>query len=167
MPSDGVAGEHPKAVAEKAMLLATARIRDWQEVAVERDVRPEEIESFIAAQAKGHGIDPEQSFPFRVRGTLANYGMHVIAGPAPGRPPLVYLNRSGDVLAGLVVGIYVGPELSGITTHPGERTHAHWVNDDRSETAHLERWGNSRRCRPAAAERAIDREPRGSVSRPQ
>jgi hypothetical protein len=134
-------GEHHPPADETAMLLSTARVYDWQEVAVDRDVPSNEIEGFLASQARAHGLDPEQSFPFRIRGTLKDYAMHVIAGPAPGRPPLTYLSRKGEALAGLAVGIYVGPALVGVTTHPGERTHTHWVRDDRAETAHLDRWG--------------------------
>jgi len=127
--------------AETAMLLATATVRDWQEVQVGRDVVPAEIESFLASQAKSRGIDPEKSFPFRLRGTVTSYVMHVIKGPGSGHPPLAQDTQKGDAIAGLVVGLYVAPELVGVATHPGERTHSHWLNDDRTATTHLDAWG--------------------------
>jgi Alpha-acetolactate decarboxylase len=126
---------------ETAMLLATATVRDWQEVRVGRDVAPTEIESFLAGQAKSHGIDPDKSFPFRLRGTVTAYVMHVITGPGSGHPPLAQDTRKGDALGGLVVGLYVAPQLVGVATHPGERTHSHWISDDRTATTHLDAWG--------------------------
>ena len=49
--------------------------------------------------------------------------------------------QKGDAVAGLVVGLYVAPQLVGIATHPGERTHSHWVSTDRTTTTHLDAWG--------------------------
>jgi acetolactate decarboxylase len=126
---------------ETAMLLATATVRDWQEVRVDRDVKPTEIESFLASQAKSRGIDPEKSFPFRLRGTVTAYVMHVTTGPGSGHPPLVQDTQKGDAIAGLVVGLYVAPQLVGVATHPGERTHSHWISDDLTTTTHLDAWG--------------------------
>jgi Alpha-acetolactate decarboxylase len=139
--SYGAAPGHPPPASETAMLLATATVRAWQEIPVGRDVAPAELESFLAEQAKSRGIDPEKSFPFRLRGTVTSYVMHVIKGPGSGHPPLAQDTQKGDALAGLVVGLYVAPQLVGVATHPGERTHSHWVSDDRTATTHLDAWG--------------------------
>ncbi|MFL6951431.1 MAG: acetolactate decarboxylase [Xanthobacteraceae bacterium] len=126
---------------ETAMLLATAAVREWQEVRVNRDVKPAELESFLAGEAKSRGIDPEKSFPFRLRGTLTTYVMHVTTGPGSGHPPLAQDTQKGDAIAGLVVGVYVAPQLVGVATHPGERTHSHWISEERTATTHLDAWG--------------------------
>jgi hypothetical protein len=139
--SYGKETDHRPPAAETAMLLATATVRDWQEVPVGSDVKPTEIESFLADQAKARGIDPEKSFPFRLRGTVTAYVMHVTTGPGSGHPPLAQDTQKGDALTGLVVGLYVAPQLVGVATHPGERTHSHWVSDDRTKTTHLDAWG--------------------------
>jgi hypothetical protein len=55
---------------ESAALLAIASVGGWQSVPVEKDVPLREVESFLAVAAKTHGIDPEISFPFEVRGAL-------------------------------------------------------------------------------------------------
>jgi len=126
---------------ETAMLLATAAVREWQEVRVNRDVKPAEIESFLAGEAKSRGIDPEKSFPFRLHGTLTTYVMHVTTGPGSGHPPLAQDTQKGDAIAGLVVGVYMAPQLVGVATHPGERTHSHWISEERTATTHLDAWG--------------------------
>jgi len=137
----GGAAEHPPAAEENAMLLTTAIVRAWQEIPVGRDVPPGDLEPFLAKQAKTHGFDPEGSFPFRLHGTVTAYVLHVTSGPGSGHPPLTQETRKGDAVDGLVVGLYVAPQLVGIATHPGERTHSHWVSENRRQTAHLDAWG--------------------------
>jgi hypothetical protein len=132
---------------EFAALLAIGSTPDWQGVRVDRDIAPSEIESFIASAAKDHGLDPDKSFPFQVRGLLISYAMHINAatttGPhGMGFPMAVTVERKGDdPIDGYVAGLYVSPDLIGVATHGGERTHAHWVSLDLASTAHLDRWG--------------------------
>jgi hypothetical protein len=131
---------------ESAALLALASVGGWQSVSVEKDVPPREVESFIAVAAKTHGIDPEISFPFEVRGSIGPYVMHVNAAPTNGEhgmdlPMAITIQDKGDRLDSLVAGLYASLDLMGIATHGGERTHAHWVSLDMAKTAHLDRWG--------------------------
>jgi hypothetical protein len=144
--SNGKPGAHPAAGSEAAALLVVGAAGDWQSVPVERDVAPTEIEAYLAATAKAHGLDPEKSFPFQITGTLVSYLMHVNAAPTGGPhgmglPVAIALDSRGDEIAGRVAGIYVSADLEGIATHGGERTHAHWVSPDGTSTAHLDRWG--------------------------
>jgi hypothetical protein len=131
---------------ESAALLAMGSVAQWQSVRAERNVAPSEIESFMAATASAHGIDTQKSFPFQVRGIVESYVMHVNAAPAPGPhgmgfPMASTIERSGDAIDSLVAGLYVSPDLVGVATHGGERTHAHWVALDKASTAHLDHWG--------------------------
>jgi hypothetical protein len=144
--SYGKTGLSTDANSESAALLATGSVGDWQSVRVERDVAPEEIESYIVVTAKAHGIDPEESFPFEARGSIGPYVMHVNAAPTEGPhgmdlPMAITVRNQGDRLDGLVAGLYASLDLMGIATHGGERTHAHWVSLDQASTAHLDRWG--------------------------
>jgi alpha-acetolactate decarboxylase len=145
--SYGRQGKHPVAAAETAALLVTSSVRNWQNIIVDRDVSPEHIEGFLADLAKAHGIEAA-AFPFRLRGNLAPYAMHVNAAPNPqlsghggNQPMAITIKQKGAAMSGEVVGLYVSPELVGIATHPGERTHSHWVAQDRKSTAHLDIWG--------------------------
>ena len=137
---------HQAADAETAALLATARVREWQAIPVTSDVAPEMLEAYLARAAKDHGLDPEASFPFQLRGTFAPYAMHVNAAPTGGPhgmglPMAVTEQNKGEEIAGSVAGFHVSPSLVGIVTHGGERTHAHWVAPDGKSTAHLDQWG--------------------------
>jgi alpha-acetolactate decarboxylase len=144
--SYGKAGKQADAKTESAALLVTGSARAWQSVTVERDVAPAEIESYLAAAARAHGVDPEKSFPYQARGVVAPYAMHVNAAPSGGphgmgRPMAITVERQGDTIEGSVAGVYVSADLIGVATHGGERTHTHWVSPDGTATAHLERWG--------------------------
>jgi hypothetical protein len=109
---------------------------------VDNDVAPHDVEAFLAQSAKAHGLDPEQSFPFQLRGTVAPYIMHVIDGPhGMGLPMAITVETKGDQIAGSVAGLYVSPALVGVVTHGGQRAHAHWVASDGRSTAHLDLWG--------------------------
>jgi hypothetical protein len=144
--SYGKGGKPVDASSEYAALLVLGSVGDWQSVRLDQDVGPEQVETFIAAAAKAHGIDEDKSFPFEVRGNIGPYVMHVNAEPTGGPhgmglPMAVRTEHEGDRLDCLVTGVYVSPDLVGIATHGGERTHAHWVSLDATSTAHLDRWG--------------------------
>jgi Alpha-acetolactate decarboxylase len=144
--SYGKAGSQPAPDAERAALLAVGTTTAWQTVTVEHDIAPDDIDAFLAQTAAAHGLNPEDPFPFQVRGTLASYVMHVNAAPTNGphgmgQPIAVTVVSQGDVIAGMVAGLYVSRDLIGIVTHGGTRTHSHWVASDSTATAHLDRWG--------------------------
>jgi len=137
---------HPVQADETAALLATGKVKEWQSVRVDVDVPLAGVEVFLAQTAKAHGLDPEKSFPFQLRGILAPYGMHVNVAPLDGPhdmsvPMAITVERRGDTIAGSVAGIHVSRALVGIVTHGGERVHAHWVAPDSQSTAHLDFWG--------------------------
>jgi hypothetical protein len=144
--SYGKDGQHVDPTTDSAALLAIGSAPDWQSATVDRDIAPEDVESYLATAAKANGIDPEKSFPFEVRGTLAPYVMHVNAastgGPhGMGLPMAITVESKGETIEGRIAGLYVSADLMGVATHDGERTHAHWVSPDGASTAHLDRWG--------------------------
>jgi hypothetical protein len=71
--SYGKPGEHPSPGNTAAALLVLSSTTEWQVMTVERDVAPDEIESYLAQAAGAHGIDAGKSFPFELRGTLTSY----------------------------------------------------------------------------------------------
>lgn len=144
--SYGREGAHPEPEADSAGLLTIGKVPAWQTVTIDRDVAPGEIESFLSSTAAQHGLDGQGPFPFQVRGTLLSYVMHVNAAPTNGphgmgQPIAITAQSKGDALPGEVAGFYVSPDLVGIVSHGGERTHSHWIAPDGRATAHLEAWG--------------------------
>jgi len=144
--SYGKEGVHPAPQSETAALLAVAKTPGWQEVKVDRDVTPDEIDVFISQTAGAHGLSSQGPFPFQIRGTLTSYVMHVNVaetnGPhGMGLPIALTVERKGEAIDGAVAGIYTSTDLVGVISHGGARTHGHWISSDGTATAHLDRWG--------------------------
>jgi len=138
----------PAATSETATLLATASARTWRAVAIDKDLDAKAIESFIRAQAKANGLDENKPFPFRINGAITDFVMHVNAAPNPrfkGHGSFDEMAvtglAKGPRLAGSVVGFYAPPPLQGVITHGGDYFHSHYVDAQRSTTAHLDSFG--------------------------
>ena len=138
----------PAAASETATLLATASVQHWQAVAIDKDLDAKATESFIRAQARASGLDENKPFPFRIAGAITDFVMHVNAAPNPrfkGHGSFDEMAvtglAKGPRLAGSVVGFYAPPPLQGIITHGGEFFHAHYVDEQRTTTAHLDTYG--------------------------
>jgi alpha-acetolactate decarboxylase len=137
----------PPATSESATLLATASAKHWRSVAIEKDLDAKVLEAFIREQAKTAGLD-DKPFPFRIKGAVTDFVMHVNAAPNPrfkGHGAFDEMAvtglAKGPKLAGWVVGFYAPPALQGVVTHMGDYFHAHYVDDQRAMTAHLDTYG--------------------------
>src|SRR5450759_186759 len=138
----------PAAAAETATLLATATARNWRPVPIDKDLDAKAVESFIREQAKANGLEETKPFPFRINGALTNFVMHVNAAPNPrfkGHGSFDEMAvtglAKGPRVAGSVVGFYAPPALQGVITHMGEFFHSHYVDEQRTMTAHLDTFG--------------------------
>ena len=138
----------PAAAAETATLLATASVQHWRAVPINKDLDAKAVETFIRAQAKANGLDETKPMPFRINGTVTDFVMHVNAAPNPrfkghgsfDEMAITGLAK-GPRLAGSVVGFYAPPALQGVITHMGDFFHSHFVDAQRSMTAHLDTFG--------------------------
>jgi len=138
----------PSATSETATLLATASVQHWRAVAIDKDLDAKATETFIREQAKASGLDENKPFPFRINGAITDFVMHVNAAPNPrfkGHGSFDEMAvtglAKGPRLAGSVVGFYAPPALQGVITHGGDYFHSHYVDAQRSTTAHLDSFG--------------------------
>jgi acetolactate decarboxylase len=141
-------GKHcPAAIQDSATLLATAVVRQWVEVPIDRDLDGPSLEGFVRAAAKEKGLDEGAPFPFRIRGTLTDFLMHVNAAPNPQATSGSHTDMAlttiakGPRLAGEIVGFYAPPSLEGVITHRGQSFHAHYIDAAKQTTAHLDAFG--------------------------
>lgn len=137
----------PPATSETATLLATASAQHWRSIAIDKDLDAKAVESFIRAQAKASGLD-DKPFPFRINGTVTDFVMHVNAAPNPrfkGHGSFDEMAvtglAKGPRLEGSVVGFHAPPPLQGVITHMGDYFHSHYVDAQRTTTAHLDSFG--------------------------
>jgi acetolactate decarboxylase len=138
----------PAAASETATLLATASAQHWRSIAIDKDLDAKATETFIRSQAKASGLDENKPFPFRIKGTIADFVMHVNAAPNPrfkGHGLFDEMAVTGLAkrprLAGSVVEFYAPPPLQGVITHGGDYFHSHYVDEQRTTTAHLDSYG--------------------------
>lgn len=138
----------PAAAAETATLLATASAQHWRPVPIDKDLDAKALEAFIREQAKANGLDDSKPFPFRINGAITDFVMHVNAAPNPrfkGHGSFDEMAvtglAKGPRLAGSVVGFYAPPALQGVITHGGDYFHSHYVDEQRTMTAHLDSFG--------------------------
>jgi hypothetical protein len=151
----------PAAEVEQATLLASAKVKAWQQpVVLPSDLAGSALDGFIMARAKQAGIDVTKPFPIRLKGTLVDVKMHVISAPNPafkghGHAPAhgaggghggmaLQDDISAKSIEGEVVGFYAPAHAQGVITHPGEPFHYHWVDLARTRTAHLDAFGMSK-----------------------
>lgn len=132
---------------ESAALLGVAHNKDWSEVELSRDYEHEEFERFLVDLARREGFDASKPFIFKMKGSILNYKIHVLAvdgreetgaSAVPGGHQAASFKKHGQSMTVDLVGFYAGQELSGVLTHPGEYFHVHVVDSQRSISAHVD-----------------------------
>lgn len=139
----------PSPHSETATLLGAGQVTEWsQAILLPADLSGKALDDFIIAQAKSAGLDTSKPFPVRLKGTLINVAMHVIEAPNAGftghgsNVPMAKQDEyKHATLTGEVVGLYAPADMQGVLSHPGEPFHFHWVDDQRTRTAHLDAFG--------------------------
>ncbi len=134
---------------EQAALLITSQVDEWHATFVPQDMSRQEFEGFVVEQARAQGIDVEQPFPFLVLGVMTDYTWHVVTGQAnrhgagSGHQLGHAQNRvfSGAEAQGKLFGMYSAAQLEGVITHPGERFHVHFTNNDLTISGHVDSYG--------------------------
>jgi alpha-acetolactate decarboxylase len=144
----------PPEAGEQALLWASARVAQWAEVAVPRDMEQPAFEAFVQEQARAKGLSLEQPFVFRVSGQFPKMRWHVVTGekPAAGAgggahaaPAGGHANQQSGMKVfhnpgtlGQIVGVFSGKDLEGVVSHPGERFHVHYADDKASVSGHVD-----------------------------
>ena len=134
---------------DDATLLATAKVRAWHPpIVLASDLSGKELDTFIIERATALDLSTAKPFPLRITGTLLGVKMHIIRGANPdfnghgsGHPMAYQQDIIAERTDGEVVGFYAPDTLRGVVTHPDEPFHFHWVDLERTRTAHLDAFG--------------------------
>jgi alpha-acetolactate decarboxylase len=84
-----------------------------------------------------------------VIGEITDYAWHVVTGAAKrhgagAHHPHRHATKrtfTGTKTQGKLVGFYSAQELEGVISHPGERFHVHYADDDLKISGHLDHFG--------------------------
>ena len=134
---------------DRATLLAAAKVEAWHPpIDLPENLTGQALDEFIVSRAVQLGLDATKPFPMRMKGTLVDVKMHVIKafnpqfkGHGSGHAMADQVDIVSASIEGEVVGFYAPPSAQGIITHPGEPFHYHWVDTERTRTAHLDSFG--------------------------
>jgi len=139
----------PATSEDQATLLVTAQVKEWFEVQIPHDMTQREFERFVIDSANATHIDTDRPFPFIVRGEVTDYTWHVITGKSKrhgggAKHKQGHANNrtfSGPKAEGKLVGFYSAEKLEGVISHPGERFHVHYADNQFKTSGHLDSYG--------------------------
>ncbi len=139
----------PDTSGDQATLLVTARVKEWVEVQIPHDMTQREFERFVIDSAKLTRMNINRPFPFILSGEVTDYTWHVITGLAKhhdggAQHQQGHANNrsfSGLKTTGRLIGFYSAEKLEGVISHPGERFHVHYADDDFRTSGHLDSFG--------------------------
>jgi hypothetical protein len=142
---------------DEAVLFAAARVTQWREIPLPTDMSQPQFEAFVVEQAQALGLDPAQPFPFLVEGRFPSLTWHVVTGQAPrsghagGHHGGGHANKHAGMkvfeqpgVAGRLIAVYSGVQYEGVVSHPGERFHAHYVDEALSASGHVDAYSVAR-----------------------
>lgn len=138
----------PAKPGDEAVLFAAARVRQWRDLRLASDMTQAQFELFVIAQAKAHGLDVDQPFPFLVEGRFPAISWHVVTGRTGGAAHGgAHANRHAGMkvfeqsdVAGRLVSMYSGTQFEGVVSHPGQRFHVHYVDDLLNTSGHVDHY---------------------------
>jgi acetolactate decarboxylase len=139
----------PPGKGDRAALLVTAQVREWEQTAVSNSMTQKEFERFVIDSARLRGIDTNKPFPFILMGEITDYAWHVVTGTAKrhGAGTEHQQGHAGNRIflgpetKGKLLGFYSAEELESVISHPGERFHFHYASDDLEISGHLDSFG--------------------------
>lgn len=134
---------------DQAALLVTAQVSEWEPIQTPGNMTQQAFEAFVVDSARTKGIDVNKPFPFLVIGEITDYAWHVVTGVAKrhgagAHHPHSHANKRTFTRAkaqGKLVGFYSAQELEAVISHPGERLHVHYTDDDLKISGHLDYFG--------------------------
>lgn len=141
---------------EQATLFASGRVAEWRDIAVPEAMDQATLERFVTEQAERAGVSLTDPFVFRIEGSFPKLIWHVVTGErkaggghgAPGHQPAPvsgHANQQSGLrifhqpgAQGQLIGVYSGPTLEGIVSHPGERFHVHYADGAAGTSGHVD-----------------------------
>ncbi|MFC4698975.1 acetolactate decarboxylase [Glaciecola siphonariae] len=127
-----------------AIFLITAKHNDWLTHSVARELSGlNEVESYIKGLLEANNIDLTQPRAFRIETSVPYMKYHIIF-KTNNTPHDMAEHRKAKIKFELadtevdIVGFWVDEHRVGKFTHPGKRTHMHFIAKDQSTSGHID-----------------------------
>ncbi len=127
-----------------AIFMVYGSVAKWVEIPIEETLSGlDEVEVFVKKQLIYNGLDVEKPFPFRIEGKVDSLHYHIIykKNNVPHnqvehqKAKQRYKVFTEDVK---IVGFWADASGEGIYTHPGHRTHIHFLLKDNTQSGHVD-----------------------------
>jgi len=127
-----------------ATLLVMADVPNWQSVEIRSPIPFGALDDGIERLARAAGFEPEDRFPFLLRGTFEDLHWHVIDGRRLDEDATTHEGHVAGAVRlarerspATLVGFYSNRD-QGVFTHMGSRTHVHCVIDEPLSSGHVD-----------------------------
>lgn len=127
---------------DNATILATASVKSWIPIAIPANLKRLSFEKFVLEVASKYGIPIDAPFPFIVTGEIKDLHWHVVNGIN------LFSKKAGSLahkknfevtnIHGNLIGFYSGKQFEGVISHPGERFHLHFADENFIHAGHVD-----------------------------
>ncbi len=128
----------------KAIFLLKANQASWQKMEITEDLNGlDAIEEYVQSALSKNGMDTEKAYPFRIETAPKFLEYHIIfkMDDAPHnmkehrKAKQRFILKNEDIK---IIGFWVNTKRMGKLTHPGKRTHLHFIKADGSTSGHID-----------------------------
>lgn len=153
---------------DSAVLWVSGQVKEWNAVKVPTDMTQPQFEKFVEQEATQRKIDLSKPFIYRVTGNFKHLIWHVVTGESPSSSSSQHGSHNSSATAdsksahsghgghankqsgmklfrnpettGQFVGVYSGNKLEGIVSHPGEKFHVHYIDNEFKVSGHVDQY---------------------------
>ncbi|WP_299537546.1 acetolactate decarboxylase [Ulvibacterium sp.] len=128
----------------KAIFLLKANQANWQKMEITENLNGlDAIEGYVQNALSKNGMDTEKAYPFRIETTPKFLEYHIIfkMDDAPHNMKEHKKAKQKFILENeeiKIIGFWVNTERMGKLTHPGKRTHLHFIKADGGTSGHID-----------------------------
>lgn len=127
-----------------AIFMVYGRSSKWKEIGIEKPlIGLDEIEQYVREQLLVNGLTIENTFPFRIEGQVSTLDYHIIYkldnkphNKVEHQKAKQKFNMENEDVS--IVGFWADMKGEKVYTHPGHRTHIHFVQKDENISGHID-----------------------------
>lgn len=128
----------------KAIFMVYGSCSDWKKISIEKPLSGiDEIEAYIKEKIPTNGLDMEKPFPFRIEGNVNSLNYHIIYKKDNAPHNMAEHQKSKqkfeiDNENIEIIGFWADSSGEKVYTHPGHRTHIHFIKKDSKQSGHID-----------------------------
>ena len=133
-----------KPLETKAIFMVYGSSLHWKKITIEKSLSGiVEVENLVKEQLIANGLSEESPFPFRIEGNVGSLDYHIIY-KKDNAPHNKIEHQKAKQKFGIentdvkIVGFWADSSGENVYTHPGHRTHIHFIQKDQNLSGHID-----------------------------